>query len=662
MTSKFLSNVGSNANLTNGSADLYINSLGIAGLVQTGKPLTLSASKHIQAGNISQDSVTNLQNDLSIKNELSYTKSDAARTNPPAGQVKTYFKTDGEFYKLDEIGNETKVGGGDVNSDVSSSAVNQIATFNSTNGKTIKNSTVTIDASNNCVGMNNLTVGGLTDTQTLNVNGVINAGNNINNFGLITSQGYRMQLDNAVDIGETTKQVKDLYMKGDIKFNNPTQNILLGINAGGSITTGNNNTAIGQSSLENLSSGIDNVCIGQSSGTVLTTANNNTAVGRRSLYTATTGGLNTCVGLQAGAAIISGNNNTCIGSLSNASASASNQISLGFDAVNDTDNSCVIGNILLANIRPSTNRVCDLGTTTQNFKDIHGDKVILNTQAQSNRYYNNNGNAGIDIANTTAGNVTLTGSSYSGVVNRIMKVNGAGQIELSNATIDNTGNFTASNTTLDSLTLKNNLNFDLDNSHDLGTSLTSARNIYYKTNLSGNTATFTGTLNSSTIVPITDNTVDLGSTGNRYRNLYVGGSIFQNGTPINTPNAYRFLGTTSFTIYEDADVRFTWDGVNKQPRFLVKVITGWWDAGITKFYNGTIINNADDIASINTINNVDYYFTTSGGLNTSYNMVSYATRLECHLCHETNSNTPFYLLTFICGNDSTIYATIQRFF
>ena len=81
----------------------YVNSVGIAGLTQTGKPLTLSTSKNIQAGNIGQDAVTNLQNDLTIKNELSYTKSDT-HSNPPTGQVKTYFKTDGDFYKKDENG------------------------------------------------------------------------------------------------------------------------------------------------------------------------------------------------------------------------------------------------------------------------------------------------------------------------------------------------------------------------------------------------------------------------------------------------------------------------------------------------------------------------------------------------------------------------------
>ena len=57
MTSKFLSNVGSNVNLSNGSADINVNSISIAGITQIGKPLTLSSSKHIEASDISTGGV-----------------------------------------------------------------------------------------------------------------------------------------------------------------------------------------------------------------------------------------------------------------------------------------------------------------------------------------------------------------------------------------------------------------------------------------------------------------------------------------------------------------------------------------------------------------------------------------------------------------------------
>lgn len=719
MSNRFLSTAGSgNTNLTNGSADLFINSLGISNLNQS-LPIKTNASRELITSKLDQTDVNNLQTDLSLKSELSYTKSDAARTNPPAGQMKTYFKNDGDFYKKDENGTETKIAGGgtgdvvgpatstdiavprfdgvtgkkiksssvtidesnnltvpgivktnaiepnndlsydigtttkryssiyctnfisgsriiDVNSEVKTSAVNQIATFYDTSGKRIKNSTVTIDASNNCVGMNNLTLGGLTDTQTLNVNGLINAGNNINNFGLITSQGYRMQLDNAVDIGETTKQVKDLYIKGnintlgDIKYNKVSQNIQLGINAGGStqgvgcvdnisigqgsnpaLTTGNNNISLGKDSGKLINTGLSNICIGNSSGQTISSGVGNILLGNNAGGSLNTTGGNVCIG-NSSAQTLDGNSNVFIGSSSVGGNGVTNAIAIGSSVTNNVSNSAVIGSSALLNIRPSSNRGCSLGTSSNQFDDIYGDRAILNTQVQSNKYYNNAGSAGLDIGtgsvgavnltgtkyqgknnqivtlngsgqiqqpsqnatvdgngngtfknldllniagggtfrgnklqsndasktlelfnratlngvgiiidNTTEGNVSLTGSAYSGTTNRIFTVDSIGKLQLSSATLDNVGNLTASNTTLASLQLQNNLSFNTDNSHDVGSSTVSARSIYYKTNLSGNTATFTGQINSNAIIPVTTNIADLGSTTNGFRNLYL---------------------------------------------------------------------------------------------------------------------------------------------
>ena len=732
MTSKFLSTVGSNANLSNGSADLYVNSIGIAGLTQTGKPLTLSASKHVQAGNIGQDAVTNLQNDLSIKNELSYTKSDA-HSNPPAGQVKTYFKTDGDFYKKDDAGTETKVAGSgvgdvvgpavsvdntiprfdattgkliqgsgvtiddsnnittngyiaatsggitgtlstntvqpittntfdlgatalryntiyannfingvnqnlDVSSEVSSNAVNQIVTFSATNttGKVIKNCGLTVDASNNLTGANNVTATGLTTTQNLDVNNQINSGN-INNVGTITTQGVRFVADNAVDIGEVAKQCKDFYIKGDIKYNKPSQNIFLGIDSGGiSLSTGNNNIGIGKNTLPSVTSGTYNVCLAELAGRDINTGLSNVLLGYNSGSLINSGGGNICIGSSSGGNLTTGNNNIHIGTTSVGANGLNNSIILGSGVTNTANNSCVIGDNNIQYIKPSSQRGCDLGTTTQNFKDIYGDKIILNTQAQSNKYYNKNGTAGIDIGNTATGGVNLTGSKYQGKNNQLVTLNGSGQIQqpspnavidgngnatfknldllniassgvikckkiqsndaannlelfnratvngvgivvdnttsgfvnltgaayfgglnnriftvdttgklqLSNATIDGPGNLTASNTTLDSLTLKNNLNFDIDNSHDVGTVASAVRNIYYKTNLSGNTATFTGQINSNAIIPQVNNTSDLGSSTQAYKNLYLSATASMTNllaTTAYTPNI--FLGT-----------------------------------------------------------------------------------------------------------------------
>jgi len=213
--------------------------------------------------------------------------------------------------------------------------------------------------------------------------------------------------------------------------------------------------------------------------------------------------------------------------------------------------------------------------------------------------------AGIIIDASTQGNIKLNGTSYTGRTNSIMKVDSTGVVELSNATIDSSGNLTSYN-----------------------------------------------------ILPASDNAYDIGNTANSIRNLYIKGDIIS-GSGIKRTTIRKILGSSSQTMYEDSDVRFTWDGANKQPKFLVKSIPGWWDANITKFYNSTIINNADDISS--TIN-VDYYFTTSGNLNTSFNVQSYATKLDCYLTSESNISTPFYHLEIVSGSADSIFAVINRYF
>ena len=86
--------------------------------------------------------------------------------------------------------------------------------------------------------------------------------------------------------------------------------------ANGSANTGDNNTAIGQGSLNSNASGASNTAVGASALTSNTTASNNTAVGYQAGYTNSTGNSSTFIGFQAGytsnnSATYSGN--TCIG-------------------------------------------------------------------------------------------------------------------------------------------------------------------------------------------------------------------------------------------------------------------------------------------------------------------------------------------------------------
>ena len=89
-------------------------------------------------------------------------------------------------------------------------------------------------------------------------------------------------------------------------------------------TTGNNNTAIGNQTLQSNVSGIGNVSIGQTAGRD-STGSYNTNIGLQAGYTDTTGSQNTCIGNAAKCNTFS--NSTAIGV--GASATANNQIMLG---------------------------------------------------------------------------------------------------------------------------------------------------------------------------------------------------------------------------------------------------------------------------------------------------------------------------------------------
>jgi hypothetical protein len=80
-------------------------------------------------------------------------------------------------------------------------------------------------------------------------------------------------------------------------------------------TTGGYNCAFGRSALSSNTTGDNNVAVGRQSLQANTTSSNNTAVGYQALYSETTAGNNTAVGYQAGRAITTGTDSVYIGYL-----------------------------------------------------------------------------------------------------------------------------------------------------------------------------------------------------------------------------------------------------------------------------------------------------------------------------------------------------------
>tara|TARA_R110002072_G_scaffold225084_1_gene382246 strand:+ start:227 stop:2098 length:1872 start_codon:yes stop_codon:yes gene_type:complete len=167
-----------------------------------------------------------------------------------------------------------------------------------------------------------------------------------------------------VGIGTTTPSAK-LDVNGDAKINgltvgkgpgNLSQNVVLGVQALASNTTGNRNLAIGPEALEDNTTGSNNLAIGWIALQRNQTSSNNTAVGAGAIGL-TQGGDNTAIGYAAGYSRVGGTNGSSVGSVfvgkstTSNGLSSVNEIVIGTDAISAGSNTVVLGNDLITSTR-----------------------------------------------------------------------------------------------------------------------------------------------------------------------------------------------------------------------------------------------------------------------------------------------------------------------
>ena len=146
-----------------------------------------------------------------------------------------------------------------------------------------------------------------------------------------------------------------------------TDNLAIGVDAGGAMTTGVNNTFVGYEAGKLTTTGSSNTVVGANSGVSMLTAGGNTAIGSSSCVNLTYGGSNTAVGsgslysLSGSQIGDSASYNTAVGvnagryrgSGSNTNSNSKYGIYIGVSSrANDTgntENETVIGNSLIGN-------------------------------------------------------------------------------------------------------------------------------------------------------------------------------------------------------------------------------------------------------------------------------------------------------------------------
>jgi len=109
------------------------------------------------------------------------------------------------------------------------------------------------------------------------------------------------------------------------------------------VCSSNNNTAVGQQSIRNASSGEGNTACGAQTLNTCSTGSFNTAIGRQSLTALTTSDTNTAVGFESGPSVTTGANNLLLGYRAGHTSSPSGNITT-------SDNSVCLGNNNIQNL------------------------------------------------------------------------------------------------------------------------------------------------------------------------------------------------------------------------------------------------------------------------------------------------------------------------
>ena len=197
-----------------------------------------------------------------------------------------------------------------------------------------------------------------------------------------------------------------------------TQNTIIGGKAGKAITTASNNTLVGYNAGIELDAndttyigreaglylnGANNVCVGECAGqgvTATSTGTSNTFVGASAGLDITTGSSNACFGYLAGENLTTGayntflgeragdqttteNYNVCLGYNANTLATVDKSIAIGYDAVCNADNICILGANASADaitlFAPGRDSHCSLGNSGNKWTEVWADDGTINT-------------------------------------------------------------------------------------------------------------------------------------------------------------------------------------------------------------------------------------------------------------------------------------------
>ncbi len=291
--------------------------------------------------------------------------------------------------------------------------------------------------------------GDLGVTGVLGVDGIVTFGSDLNVTGNLTGGTY-----NGLSVGTGGGDIAFNTAVGDSTLENNTtgsdntavghsalslntegsENTAVGLNALYSNTTGNHSTAVGENALYN-NNGNNNTAVGRQALYENTTGTNSTAVGRSALQDNTEGVNNVAVGLSALERNTTGGNNTSVGrSALQYSIAATNNSAFGFNALylnTEGNENVAVGTESLEN-NLSGNQNVGLGVGALNTNTTGSGNVALGYQAGYYIESNNNTILGGYVGTAADSTLSDTVIVSAGATERL-RINSSGNVLIGNS-------------------------------------------------------------------------------------------------------------------------------------------------------------------------------------------------------------------------------------
>ena len=139
-------------------------------------------------------------------------------------------------------------------------------------------------------------------------------------------------------------------------------------------------------------------------------------------------------------------------------------------------------------------------------------------------------------------------------------------------------------------------------------------------------------------------------------------SINEMITEINKmPKVFKVSPLLTQIVYEDDILQLVWDGVNKQPKYLIKVQPEgeWINGGIFLIKDDLYLSEA---SVLSTEINSEYYFNNNGIRNNNYDLNLPGSIAKTWLTSENDSDFPTYHCKWILGSsDTNLTIVIEKY-